>query len=235
LLQIAAPAVPPLTIVSSASSSGTVAPASFASAYGTALAASVSLRDSAGVVSTPKLLYSSPTQINFEVPPDIPVGAAVVTIGTQSAAVQVDTVAPGLFTLNSASLAAAYAIRVMPGNIQTVESIFAAQNGSYVAVPINLVEPPGQVYLVLYGTGIRGAGNKVTVAINGIDAPVSYSGAQGEFAALDQVNLLLPSQLVGSGTAKIVLTAAGAVANTVNIAIQVARKASAAHPERREL
>jgi hypothetical protein len=49
LVQIPAPSTPPLTIVSSASLSGVVAPGSFASAYGNSLAASVSLTDSSGV------------------------------------------------------------------------------------------------------------------------------------------------------------------------------------------
>jgi uncharacterized protein (TIGR03437 family) len=156
--------------------------------------------------------------LNFDVPAGVSVGAAVVTIGAQSAALQVAAVAPGLFTLNSAGLAAAYAIRVTPGNVQTVEAIFAAQNGSYAAVPINLNPSNGQVYLVLYGTGLRGAGNNVTVAINSIDVPVLYSGPQGEYPALDQINVLLPSQLA-SGTANIVVTAGGLAANTVNVAI----------------
>jgi uncharacterized protein (TIGR03437 family) len=60
----------------------------------------------------------------------------------------------------------------------------------------------------------------VTVAINGIDAPVAYSGPQGEYAALDQVNVLLPPKLAGSGLSNIVLTAAGMIANTVDVSIE---------------
>jgi uncharacterized protein (TIGR03437 family) len=76
------------------------------------------------------------------------------------------------------------------------------------------------VYLILYGTGIRGAASNVTVAINGIGAPVLYSGPQGQYADLDQVNVLLPRQLAASGLANIVLTAAGAASNTVNVMIE---------------
>jgi uncharacterized protein (TIGR03437 family) len=60
----------------------------------------------------------------------------------------------------------------------------------------------------------------VTVAIQGINAPVGYAGPQGVIAGLDQVNVLLPPQLAGSGTVNIVLTAALKAANVVNIAIQ---------------
>jgi len=65
-----------------------------------------------------------------------------------------------------------------------------------------------------------GAESDVTVAINGINAPVAYAGPQGESSGLDQVNVLLPPQLAGSGTVNIVLRAASNAANVVNIAIQ---------------
>jgi uncharacterized protein (TIGR03437 family) len=186
-------------IVSSANGVGQAAPSSLVTAYGSNLASSVSLTDSAGVVYPATLLYVSETQINFEIPAGVSIGAAVVTIGAQTAAVQIATAAPGLFTLNSAGLAAAYVVRVGPGNAQTVEATFAAQGGSYAAVPVNLTPSTDQFYLILFGTGIRGAGSNVTVAVNGINAPVAYSGPQGTISGLDQVNVLLPQQLAGSG------------------------------------
>jgi uncharacterized protein (TIGR03437 family) len=94
------------------------------------------------------------------------------------------------------------------------------ENGSYVAAPLSLEPSTDQFYLILYGTGIRCAGNDVTVAIHGINAPVVYAGPQGEFAGLDQVNVLLPQQLACSGTVNIELTAALNAANVVSIAIQ---------------
>ncbi len=220
LVRVAAPTTPPMTVLSSATGSGVAATESYVSAYGNGLASPVSMRDSAGVAYTPTVTYSSSTQINFEVPAGIAIGAAVVSVGSQSAALQIAAVAPGLFTLNAAGLAAAYTILVGVGNVQTVAPIFAVQDGAVIAVPIDLSSSKDQIYLILYGTGIRGAGNNVTVAINGINAPIEYSGAQGEYAALDQVNVLLPPQLAGSGLANIVLTAAGMVANTVNVAIE---------------
>jgi uncharacterized protein (TIGR03437 family) len=218
-VQVSAPSNPPLTVLSSASGLGVAAPASYASAYGNGLASSVTLRDSAGVSYTPTVIYSSPTQVNFELPAGIAMGASVVTLGAQSAALEIAAVAPGLFSLNTAGLAAAYAIVVGPGNTQTVAAIFAVDDGVIVYVPIALSQlSAGQVYLILYGTGIRGA-NNVTVAINGIDAPVLYSGPQSQYGDLDQVNVLLPQQLAGSGLANIVLTAAGTASNTVNVLI----------------
>jgi len=221
LVKVTAPSTPPLTALSSASGLGVAAPASYASAYGSGLASSVALRDSAGVSYTPAVIYSSPTQVNFEVPAGVAPGASVVTLGAQSAALQIAAVAPGLFSLNTAGLAAAYTILVGPGNTQTVAAIFAVDDGVIVYVPIALSQlSADQVYLILYGTGIRGAASSVTVAINGIDAPVLYSGPQGQYPDLDQVNVLLPQQLAASGLANIVLTAAGAASNTVNVLIE---------------
>jgi uncharacterized protein (TIGR03437 family) len=219
LIQIAAPATPPLTIVSSASLTGQVAPESFASAYGTSLAQSVSLTDSSGVAHAITPIYASASQINFEIPAGVSLGPATVAIGAQTAAVQIANVAPGLFTLNGAGLAAANLVRVGPGNAQTFESIFTIQNGSPAAAPISLSPSTDQFYLILYGTGIRNAGGNVTAAIHGVNAPVTYSGPQGVIAGLDQVNVLLPQQLAGSGTVNVALTAGSIAANLVNITI----------------
>jgi uncharacterized protein (TIGR03437 family) len=220
LVQVAAPVVPGLVIVPSAGSAGQAAPASLATAYGQNLASPVSLKDSAGVVYQAAVLYNSPTQINFEIPASVSLGAATVSIGTQTAAVQIGAVAPGLFTLNSAGLAAAYVVRVDPGNVQTVEPIFSTQNGSNVAVPLSLSPAGDQFYLILFGTGIRGAGSKVSVTLNGINAAVAYAGPQGASGGLDQVDVLLPAQLAGSGTVKVVLTAGPVAANVVNFVVQ---------------
>jgi uncharacterized protein (TIGR03437 family) len=77
------------------------------------------------------------------------------------------------------------------------------------------------VYLILYGTGIRNAGSgQVTVNIQGLEVPVSYGGPQTQFAGLDQVNVLLPRALAGTGVANIVLSAEGKAANTVYVSIK---------------
>jgi uncharacterized protein (TIGR03437 family) len=202
LIQVPAPSIPPLTIA------GPTAPAAITSAYGTGLASTVSVEDSAGVAHSATVLYASGTQINFEIPPGVSIGAAVVTIGTQTAAVLIASVAPSLYILNSSGLAAAYVIEVSPQGVQTVEPVSS---------PIQLGS--GQAYLILYGTGIRGAGNNVTVTIGGINAPVAYAGSAGSAPGLDQVNVLIPPQLAGSGTVNVVLSAASIDTNVVKITL----------------
>jgi uncharacterized protein (TIGR03437 family) len=179
------------------------------------------LKDSSGVsqnIST--IFYTSSSQINFLIPAGVSFGAATVTNGAQIAPLQINAVAPSLYTLDASGLAAASAIQVGPGGTQTPVQIYYVVNGVVFAAPLSLSPSTNQVYLVLYGTGIRGAGNNVSVTIGGINAPLIYSGPQGADPGLDQVNVLIPAQLTGRGTVNIILTAAGLTANTVNIVIQ---------------
>jgi uncharacterized protein (TIGR03437 family) len=201
LVQLAAPSTPPLTIA------GPTAPGSITSAYGNGLGSTVSVTDSAGVAHAATVFYDSASQINFQIPAAASIGAALVNIGTQSAAVLIQAVAPSLYTLNSAGLAAAYVIQ-FAGNVQTIQ---------LVTMPVNL--SVGPTYLILFGTGIRGAGSNVTVSIGGINATVTYAGPQGSTAGLDQVNVLIPPQLAGAGVVKVLLTAAGVSANPTEITI----------------
>ena len=160
------------------------------------------------------ILYSDAHQVNFVIPA-LPAGATTVSIAgsgnSVSVPVQLVPVAPAIFTLNAAGLAAAYVVRVRDG-VQTIETVDH---------PIDLGPPGDQVYLSLFGTGLRGAPKgQVTVLLQGIDAPVLFAGAQQQFPGLDQVNVLLPRQLVGTGDANIVVTGAGIDAPTVHVSIQ---------------
>jgi len=86
--------------------------------------------------------------------------------------------------------------------------------------PINLGTAGDQVYLILYGTGVRHAGT-VQATVNGAGVPVIYFGAQADYAGLDQINLgPLPGSLAGAGPVPIAITADGAAANPVTAAIQ---------------
>jgi uncharacterized protein (TIGR03437 family) len=109
-------------------------------------------------------------------------------------------------------------VRVSSDETQTIEAVFSTNNGEVVATPIDVGTATEKVYLILYGTGIRNA-NSVTVKIQGLNAPIGYAGPQGDFPGLDQVNVLLPKALAGSGSVGIVLTADQIIANTVYVSI----------------
>lgn len=238
-----APAVPALSILSAASlRAGTLAPASLATALGSGLAnatatpdsdpvttlggTTVSILDAAGTNWQAPLLYVSSGKINFLIPDGVALGTATVTITPasgppQSAHVQIASVAPGLFTLNDSGLAMATVLRIS-GDQQTYEDVFQMDgSGAIIARPIDLGPDSDQVFLILSGTGFRAAGtSQTTVAINGLDAPVSSAGAQGTLVGVDQATVMIPRTLAGSGSVDLVLTAAGQTANTVRISFQ---------------
>jgi uncharacterized protein (TIGR03437 family) len=236
---------PPAAVVVSAANStaAAIAPGSLATAYGSDLAqgipgatslplptsfggTSVTIVDSQGATSAAPLLYVNPTQVNFEVPQGVATGDATVTVtsgdGTQSIArVQIAQVAPGLFELNSDGLAAAYVILYHSDQTQTVEKVYTLSGGDVVATPVSLGSSTDQAYLFLFGTGLEAAGaGGVTVSVGGTNVDVKYAGTQGSFAGLDQVNVVLPHSLAGSGNVTVQLTASGVSANPVQLAIQ---------------
>ncbi len=174
----------------------------------------VHLRGGDGSEQLAPLVYVSPTQINYLIPSGIVWPFASVSIehdGTplieEAMAVPVGPSAPGLYTLNSASLAAATAIRVAADGTQTSVPVYSCTAAGCAAVPINVAT--GTVYLTLYGTGFTlnydgsalspPGSYPIGCDVGGSFAPVSYAGTQGQYPGLDQVNLQLPSSLAGSG------------------------------------
>jgi uncharacterized protein (TIGR03437 family) len=61
---------------------------------------------------------------------------------------------------------------------------------------------------------------KISVTIKGLNAPVTSAGTDSDFDGLDQVKVLLPTELAGSGDVTVVLTAQGVTANPVHISIK---------------
>ncbi len=128
--------------------------------------------------------------------------------------------APGIFVVNSASgLPAALAETFAPNGTQSLQDVYeTGPSGSLVAAPIDVTS--GQVYLIVFGTGGRGA-QTVTATVGSQSVPVPYAGAQGTYAGEDQINIgPLPASLAGSGSVAITLTADGVKANAVYVAIK---------------
>jgi uncharacterized protein (TIGR03437 family) len=236
----------PAATVSAASYGAEVAADSMVSAFGTNLAVTtlgaaatplpndlggtrVMVRDAAGVERPAPLFFVSPMQINYLIPPDTAAGAGTVTIkagGTTSrGVVQVRSVAPALFSAAATGqgVAAAIALRVKPGNVQSFEPVaqLDAARQQFTYRPLDLGPADEQLYLMLFGTGLRHRDPQgtVTVKIGGIDVPVLYAGAQGQFVGLDQVNVSLPRALVGRGEVEIALTVDGRATNKVKVFI----------------
>jgi uncharacterized protein (TIGR03437 family) len=235
--------------VSAASFSGTtLASESIVAAFGTNLAintqaaatlplptslagTTISVKDSAGAERLAPLFFVSSGQINYQMPPGTAPGAATVTItnsyGEVSAGtVQIAPVAPGLFAVNAngQGVAAALALRVKADGTQQFEPVsrFDPAQNRFVSVPLDLGPETEQVFLILFGTGLRFRNSLSTVSarLGGVEAPVLFAGAQGALAGLDQTNLLLSRSLIGRGEVDVVFTVDGKTANAVRIAIR---------------
>jgi uncharacterized protein (TIGR03437 family) len=195
----------------------------------TALAGvTVKVRDSGGTERDAPLFFVSPSQINYLVPAGTLSGPATSLIvnnglAVAAGAVQVSTVAPGLFTANAngQGVAAAVVLRIRADGAQFFEPVarFDAAQNHFIATPIELGPEGDQVFLLLFGTGLRGGSSlaAVTALIGDVSVAVEYAGPQGDFAGLDQVNLRLLRQLAGRGEVNVALLADGKAANLVTV------------------
>ena len=191
----------------------------------------VSVRDSQGMSRLAPLFFVSPLQVNYQTPPGTALGAATVTITSSDGVISVGNVtianvAPGIFTLNTSGqgLPAAIALRVKADGAQIFEPIamFDVGQNAFTPIPIDLGPEGERVFLILFGTGWRGAGGtqNSSVTLGGV-APESFSlGAQGDLVGLDQSNILIPRSLAGRGEIDLVLTVNGKAANTVKVSIR---------------
>ncbi len=198
---------------------------------GTGTGTTLVIHDSTGKETPAPLLFVSPGQINFQVPAGVALGPGTATVmgagGTVStASINVASVAPGIFAANQngQGMAAAVALRLKPGGEMQYEQLtqFDPGQGMYVPVPLDFGAASDQVFLVLFGTGMRFASGLggVSATIGGTSAEVTFIGAQGTFVGLDQVNLRLPRSLAGRGQVDIRLTVDGFAANTVTVAFK---------------
>ncbi|GEM_PF-1628499 len=183
--------------------------------------AQVVVRDSLGAERLAPILFVSPGQINFQVPAETAPGLAVVTITGENqhravAVVEIKPSAPALFTGEASGhgLAAGMVMRMRNDGPATLEPAmrFDPSSKKFIAAPIYLrrdqSEGEEQVFLLLFGTGIR-HGRTKSVTIAGAPAELTYAGAQNGFAGLDQINILLTRDLGGRGEVDVVLIVDG--------------------------
>lgn len=190
----------------------------------------VRVKDSVGVERLAPLFFVAPPQINCLISAGTANGEAMVTIisgnGSVSAGtIRIESVAPGLFSANATGqgVASAVALRVRADGSQSYEPVSRldpAQN-RFVAIPLDLGPATDQVFLILFGTGIRfrSSLSAVSARIGGVDVQVLYAGPVDGLVGLDQVNLRLPRGLAGRGEVDIIIIADGKTANTVRVSI----------------
>ena len=252
LFGAAGPTIPVFSTVSAASlAQGFVAPESIVSGFGVDLATAtdvagsvplpavlagirVAVTDSRGSQRPAPLLFVSPGQINYQIPPGTSLGEGTVSVHRginpldsnihASGNVQVASVAPALFAANSdgRGVAAALFLRVRSDGSREFEQAaeFDPGQNRFVSALIDLGPEADEIFLILFGTGIRfRALPAVTATVGGEPSKVLFAGAQPGFVGLDQVNLLLPRSLTGRGEVDVVVYVDEKPTNTVRVSV----------------
>ncbi len=227
-------------IVNAASYVTPLARGSLATIFGTNLSTSTALAPglpwgtslggasvTVGGVTAP-LYYVSPTQINFQVPFEVPAGSTanvVVTSGN----------APG--TATPVSLAD-YAVGVFTyaRTASAIDPIVVHYSNNQLVTPSNPAAP--DEYLVVYGTGVGKLNNppptgmgalmsplstsvdRITMTLGAAPVTVLWTGLTPSFAGLVQMNIQLPATLPAGSTLPMVIKYPGGTSPAVNLAVQ---------------
>jgi uncharacterized protein (TIGR03437 family) len=215
-------------VVNGASFKGPVAPGSIVSIFGANLGATESARQlplpttlggvcvTANQTSVP-LFYTSPTQINAQLPAELATGRVTLTVRSRDTArvssgiaVQVNAAAPGVFTMSAEG--------------RTQAALFHAADFTPVT-PKN----PGKrdKDLILFATGLgrvipavasgaaasdkplSATSQEVTVTIGGHGMIVSYAGLAPGYVGLYQINLRVPGDRVQGDSLPVAVTIGG--------------------------
>lgn len=190
--------------------------------------ASVTITDSQGIERMAGLFFVSPTQINYLLPAELAEGVARVTISangkTSIGLIDVAPTAPSFFTANAdgRGLAAAVLLRVRGDGSQSYESVarFDPALNRFVAVPIEFGEPDEQLFLLLFGTGLRHHKGSIQAQTGGIETASPVVGAVSGFVGLDQLNLSLPRSVAGRGEVSIQVRFGDQAANSITVVIR---------------
>ena len=246
-LKILGTDLPPLTSVSAADYQPRFTSDMIATAFGDDLAATIELatlplkttlagrkliiKDSAGNEKAARLLFVSPTQINYISPEGLASGKGFVKLTDENGNllkvgfVTAFSVSPSIFTADASGkgVPAAVTVRASSG-YQVYEPVFRFDPDQQKVVPaeIDLGPESENVVLALFGTGWRQVSSvaNVEIKIGGIDCPVEYASKQTTIEGLDQINVRLPRSLIGKGNATVEVRVEGSRANPVQIRIK---------------
>ena len=215
-----------------------VAPGSLISIFGTQLADALALGNAPfqttlggtqvvlGGKATP-LLYTSDNQINAQVPFDVPVNSVLQLLVQRGPALSVGdslTVAPAqpaIFTQSQQGSGQGAIVNGVTGILADAGA--PVQAGDVVSIyctglgPVDPSVPSGAVAPSLPLSQTR---NAVTVTIGGIPATVNFAGLAPGFAAVYQVNAVVPAGVAAGSGVQVTLTVAGQVSPPVTIAVR---------------
>jgi uncharacterized protein (TIGR03437 family) len=196
---------------------GAVAPDSIGALRGSAISGTqlqLTIIDSRGDEYDAALFSAQAGAIDYLVPRGAATGKALAILSTRegvigAATVEIEPVAPSLFTEADGSTPYALLQRVRADGSQSYEPVQG---------PVDLGPGTDQVFLLLFGTGIRGGNvGTITASIGNVEGAVVFAGPHSTLAGLDQVNVRLPRSLAGAGKVDLILRVNSWDTNTVTI------------------
>ena len=221
-----------LAITSGAGYAPVVSPDSIAALFGDDLAADAveATLDDQGLLPTElggvtvaidgrpaELLFVSPRQVNLIVPGQVGTGGheAVVTFarGVIRGLVEVRDVSPALFSLDASG-----------GGPGAILNAVTSRLSPFAVVTPEIGGSDQRTRLALFGTGVRRAESVEAVAVDSsgdaISLDVEFAGPAPVFFGLDQVNVVLDTELDGGGLTSFQISADGQESNVVTAEIE---------------
>lgn len=174
--------------------------------------------DSRGASRLAPLYYVSPTQLLFLIPTGTAAGAAQINIGSQRSTVEVAATSPAIYAANQSGkgVAAATYLRIAENGARTDGFLFDPNTKAATPIPVAARD---QIYLILYGTGMRGG--PATATVGGVSVPVAGPVAQGQYQGLDQINLGPLPLRIGAGQKQIIIRQGESTSNITTVTFRV--------------
>ncbi len=151
------------------------------------------------------LFYVSPTQINFQIPPDATPGPRSIRVirgnteSTGMGRIVIASRSPSLFSADSSGNGAAAGsfVRVLPDQTQQRGELSRCLSGQCTVNRVAFGGTQNQLFLEIYGTGFHDPGlpGNLHVYLGGREVPVEFAGPHAKFVGLDQLNIKVPSDV----------------------------------------
>ena len=154
-----------------------------------------------------RLFYVSPTQVNAQIDPAVPLGPQTLQIaspaGTHTFSVTIERAgAPGLFSMSGTGTRDGAILNAV----------------TFARGPFSVTTGGAPTWLAIYATGLDlSAPPRVT--LDGVAAPVQYYGPAPGWVGLQQINVQLLPSLAGAGRVEVAITAGGKTSNIVELVI----------------
>ncbi len=177
------------------------------------------------------LYYSSPHQVNFQLPYETTGSSAQVTVTlanlTSSAVtIPVASAAPGIFTADSSGKGQGIVVNSVTnefaapaGSLPGAKPIAKGQFITIYASGLGAVTNPPASGAAASGTNLSNTVQPVTVNLGTLSLPASFAGLVPGLAGLYQVNVQIPTNAASGNTVSLTVTIGGTTSNTVTLAI----------------